>query len=268
MTFRDVLRVQDGRYWSYVCRDPSCCPADGVPVGTSAHPAAQAMAAAGAEVLPGREALAATLAAVTGPDAEVMARATRRALRGAARLAETEGPRALDRLGLPAAQAAVAAYRNGRPVSRSRHAWLSVVLTRLPVRDDAWARMDPAHRDAHIQLWTDLVRHAQPGYVAAPASLLAFTAWQSGNGALANIALDRALADTPGYSMAELIRQALDVGLAALGGPAADDSRGRRCRLRRPPRRLAISSARGRVQPVPARPFRQLPMLKGVLEVQ
>ena len=73
--------------------------------------------------------------------------------------------------------------------------------------------MDPAHRDAHRRLWTDLVRRAQPGYAAAPASLLAFTAWQSGDGALANIALDRALADTPGYSMALLLQEALDAGM-------------------------------------------------------
>jgi Domain of unknown function (DUF4192) len=44
--------------------------------------------------------------------------------------------------------------------------------------------------------------------VAAPASLLAFTAWQCGDGALASIALDRALADIPGYSMALLLRDA------------------------------------------------------------
>ena len=73
--------------------------------------------------------------------------------------------------------------------------------------------MDPAHRDAHRRRWTDLVRRAQPGYAAAPASLLAFTAWQSGDGALANIALDRALADTPGYSMALLLQEALDAGM-------------------------------------------------------
>jgi hypothetical protein len=48
--------------------------------------------------------------------------------------------------------------------------------------------------------------------VAAPASLLAFVAWQCGDGALANIALDRALADHPGYSMARLLRQVLDSG--------------------------------------------------------
>src|SRR5207302_9893872 len=92
------------------------------------------------------------------------------------------------------------------------HAWLARVLTRLRVRDDAWARMDPAHHDAHRRLWADLIRRAQPGYAAAPACLLAVTAWQAGEGALANIALDRALADTPGYSMALLLRDLLDAG--------------------------------------------------------
>jgi Domain of unknown function (DUF4192) len=48
--------------------------------------------------------------------------------------------------------------------------------------------------------------------VSPPASLLAFCAWQNGDGALANVALDRALADNPRYSMAQLLRQALDAG--------------------------------------------------------
>ena len=82
----------------------------------------------------------------------------------------------------------------------------------LRVRDDAWARMDPAHQDAHRRLWTDVIRRAQPGYVAAPASLLAFVVWQAGDGALANVALDRALADEPGYSMAQLLRQVITAG--------------------------------------------------------
>jgi hypothetical protein len=72
--------------------------------------------------------------------------------------------------------------------------------------------MDPEHADAHRRLWTDVTRRAQPGYVAAPASLLAFVAWQSGDGALANVALDRALADEPQYSMALLLRQVITAG--------------------------------------------------------
>jgi hypothetical protein len=37
-------------------------------------------------------------------------------------------------------------------------------------------------------------------------------AWQSGNGALANVALDRALAEDANYSMAVLLRQVIDSG--------------------------------------------------------
>jgi hypothetical protein len=62
-----------------------------------------------------------------------------------------------------------------------------------------------AHREAHQRLWADVTRLARPGYVAAPASLLAFTAWQAGDGAVASIAADRALTDTPGYVMAGIV---------------------------------------------------------------
>ena len=44
------------------------------------------------------------------------------------------------------------------------------------------------------------------------ASLLAYAAWLDGRGALANVALDRALAEDPAYSMALLLRDALDHG--------------------------------------------------------
>ena len=121
--------------------------------------------------------------------------------------------RALHGPGLLAVNEAITRYRDGQGLgSRSSTAWLALVLEDLPVRDDAWARMDPEYNAAHLRLWADVTRLAQPGYVAAPAALLAFTAWQSGSGALANIALDRALADQPDYSMARLLRQAVDCG--------------------------------------------------------
>ena len=43
---RDVLRVEDGRYWSYACGDEACCPAAGTPFDPAASSAAAAMAAA------------------------------------------------------------------------------------------------------------------------------------------------------------------------------------------------------------------------------
>jgi Domain of unknown function (DUF4192) len=210
---RDVLRVEDGRYWSYLCTNPSCCPADGVVFDPGSHPVAKALAVSGRPVLPGRDALAATIAPFTGAAAEAAQQATDQAERAARRLIASGGPKAVEQAGLTAVRAAIAVYDDGGSLTPAiGFAWLALVLTRLRVRDDAWARMDLEHHDAHRRLWTDVVRRAQPGYAAAPTSLLALTAWQGGDGALANIALDRALADTPGYSMALLLRSALDAG--------------------------------------------------------
>jgi Domain of unknown function (DUF4192) len=223
MDLREVLRVQDGRYWSYTCGDEECCPAEGVPFdAAAADPAeAEALAAVGDAVLASRAALAARVAPLGGIAAESMRQATRRAelhiarllarVRKSARLGAARHMIAAE--GLAAVGTMIARYRDGgRFASDDEIARITVALRDLRVRDDAWARMDPAHADAHLRLWIDVVRRAQSRYVAAPAALLAFVAWQSGEGALANVALDRALADDPRYSMATLLRQAITAG--------------------------------------------------------
>ena len=216
---RDLLRVEDGRYWSYVCQDPGCCPPDGVPFDGLAHPAAAALDAAGLTARPDRASLACTLAPLAGPAAESMMQATERALRRAEGLIataprDTDATRPVIDAGRAAVREAIGTYRGGGQITDDDQlAWLAVTLADLRVRDDAWARMDPRHRAAHQRLWTDVARRATEPYVPAPASLLAFTAWQSGEGALANIAIERALAADPGYSMAHLLGQAVDAGL-------------------------------------------------------
>jgi len=106
-----------------------------------------------------------------------MRQATRRAERTAARLIARDGPGALDDPGLAAGQDAIRTYRDdGSLRPDARYAWLALALIRLPIRDDAWARTDPVHRHEHLRLWTDIVRRAQPGYVAAPASLCCLVA--------------------------------------------------------------------------------------------
>ena len=216
----ELLRAENQRYWSYLCTNPGCCPAEGTPYPAD-DPAAGALAAAGRPVLASREELAATLAPVTGADAELMRQSTRRAEEHAVRLIDRTmrtGRRGAARrliavTGVDAVAEAIAASQRGETVPAGpAAAWLTVVLQDLRVRDDAWCRMEPEHRTEHLRLWTGLTRLAQPGYVAAPASLLAFVAWQSGNGALANVALDRALSDNPRYTMAQLLRQAIDSG--------------------------------------------------------
>jgi Domain of unknown function (DUF4192) len=218
---RDVLRVEDRRYWSYRCADETCCPVAGTPFDPGAHSAAAAMASAGNGVLADRAAVAARVAPLGGIAAQSMRQATRRAeqhasqllakVRKSARIGAVRQMIAVE--GLNAVGAMIATYRaGGKYTTDYQIAWITVALRDLRVRDDAWARMDPAYLDAHRRLWIDMTRRAQPGYVAAPAALLAFVAWQSGDGALANVALDRALADEPRYSMALLLRQVISAG--------------------------------------------------------
>jgi hypothetical protein len=181
-----------------------------------------------------------------------MDRATRRAQRRAVDLlAQAAGQWPGDRArllveeGRRAVIEAVRTYRSGGRVSEDDPvAWLSVVLAQLPVRDDAWARMDPEHQEAHLRLWSDVVRRACSRYVPAPASLLAFTAWQAGDGALANIAIDRALAADPAYSMALLLRDIMDAGVP----PSA-------ARMPMTPDQVAASYARIDDDPAPERPL-------------
>jgi hypothetical protein len=259
---REMLRAEDGRYWSYLCSEPGCCPPEGVPFDLSSHPVAAAMTVAGLPAYPDRAALERTLAPVTGRAAVLARAATRRACdRAAALLApatqpapappgraplagpwsgcqgpgdgggpndpagrgdpsgpgdsggQDDGLRRVAAEGKRAVREAIAAYRAGGTVTEDHLAWLAVTLTDLRVRDDAWARMEPGYREAHLRLWTDLVRRAEPALVPAPAALLAFVAWQSGNGTLAGIALDRALAADPGYSLALLLRDILTAGI-------------------------------------------------------
>jgi hypothetical protein len=215
----DMLRVENGRYWSYACQDPRCCPPEGVPFDPQAHPAAQTLASAGNAALSDRAELAAGIAPLGGLGAESMRQAVRRAERHISDLLAPAGGRRAAGIqqmvaeGLRVVGEAITLYRGGGQLtSDDQIARLAVFVDDLRVRDDAWARMEPAHTKAHLRLWTDVVRRAPARYVPAPASLLAFTAWQSGNGALANVAAQRALAADPEYSMALLLLEAISAG--------------------------------------------------------
>jgi uncharacterized protein DUF4192 len=99
------------------------------------------------------------------------------------------------------------------PLSPWCAARLLTGLADVGARDRCCQWTSGEHGSAAASLWTELVRLSPPSYAAAPATLLAYVAWQQGFGALANIAVQRALADNPDYSLARLIDQALADGL-------------------------------------------------------
>jgi len=122
-------------------------------------------------------------------------------------------------------------HRAGRAPTDDEVAWLSVLLTHVPVRDHAWEHIDDDER--HVAFWSDVVRRVEPVLAAAPAGLLAFAAWRAGHGALAAAAVDRALAADPRYPMALLMEEVLDQCVA----PSSWQRRPRRNRRDRRGRR-------------------------------
>ncbi|MFC0860678.1 DUF4192 domain-containing protein [Sphaerimonospora cavernae] len=206
----EALRADEGRYWSYACVDTACCPAEGTPYDPAFSRVAAEAVMHGLVALPDRGSLRRSLEPSGGPAMREVAGRVATELR--ARLAGTGVPTdgfaarfVAD--GLARVRAAIERYTSGGRLDDDEAARLGFDLTVIRIRDEAWALLDD--RDSHIALWRDLTRRLEPRYVAPSASLLAAAAWREGDCALASMAVDRALAADPGYSMAILLRQAL-----------------------------------------------------------
>jgi hypothetical protein len=210
----DAIRVTDGKFWSLFCDDLRCCPSPCPPPDSAV---AAAATFAGQVALPDRAALIGQIAPVTGAERAAMAAATARAQ---ARVADLLGDdpegggfaRTLRRAGRAAVRNAERRHRSGRLLTDDEVAWLGVTLVDLTVRDYAWERT--GLQDWRISLWTDLLRRVEPGYVPAPAGLLSFAAWRQGLGALARVAVDRALAHDPAYLMVQQLEELLNLGVS------------------------------------------------------
>jgi hypothetical protein len=197
---QERLRVEANRWWNLTCDDPTCC-----------QP--------GAPMSPSREVTAALLVAAGSPAGSRRDRAA--ALHPGPDQLLDQVRAALD--ALPSLEAAdlYATVRQARTVRQERRAVLDAgdaavllhAVRDLAVRDACcgW------HDVGALNLWLDLLPTAPTGWAAPAATLLAVTAYQRGDGALAVLALDRATADDPAYTLARLVDQ-----LMACGIPPAD----------------------------------------------
>lgn len=81
-----------------------------------------------------------------------------------------------------------------------------VRLKDLQVRDFALGNMN-SDSDLYLDAWKWLLKKAPKGFIAAPATLFAVASYERGDGAMANLALEKAESDQPNYSMVNLLRQ-------------------------------------------------------------
>jgi hypothetical protein len=218
----DRLRAQDGRFWSYLCRNPLCCPPEGTPYDVGASPVAAEAVFAGMAVAPDRETVVRGFDPPTGLALEAAERASGRARDRLAGFFASGGDTAKAcAAGASAIDEAIKRYATREQLDDDDLAWLGILLTLIPVRDLAWECIDAGGRSnavLHRRLLTDLVCRGDPALAAPPAMLLAYLLWRLGDGVRARVAVDRSLAADPGYSAAKLMAEVLDRALPPWAG--------------------------------------------------
>ncbi|MFN2560317.1 MAG: DUF4192 domain-containing protein [Jatrophihabitans sp.] len=209
----EVLVVSAGRWWSVLC-EPGCCPPEGRALPS--EPSAFAVAATfdGVVAMPDR----AALASVLDPVGTVERVALLPLLAAAERVADTAAANGQgERLERSVKRALFAAARaSGAPgwagPEEATVARFGAALATAEVRNRVWMAVDDGRLDGR-PLWRDLGRRLPPPYDAAPLFLFGWAAWRSGDGTLAGIAAERAVASDPDCSVADLLLAALSHGL-------------------------------------------------------
>lgn len=200
----EAVHVADGRWTSYLCSG-TCCPPDGTPLPEAPSLVAAEHVLEGRGVLGSRADLVRALAAPTdpvpvGPWLDEDRRRARAQGAGAARAGAVEDVRAvLRRVG------------DGAPVEAVEAARVAAALHDVVVRDEV-ATWTLERAEALQSLAESVVRQVGPPHDAPACTLLAWVACSRGDGARANVALDRALTTDPAYALALLLREALDGG--------------------------------------------------------
>jgi uncharacterized protein DUF4192 len=214
----EALLVARGRWRSYLCDDEQCCPPNGIALAGDSSVAAATATYAGLVALPDRGDVTALLdpfaieqrealeplivhyensatAAILDGRSQSYQRSLKRALFAAARDA--------DRALFPGQSGSVP----DEDVCR-----FAVALVDTPIRDAVWLATERRQLDGRA-LWREIARRAPQPYDAAPLFLFGWVCWRDGNGVLAALAAERALASDPGYRAADLLLGAVRHGL-------------------------------------------------------
>jgi hypothetical protein len=233
---RDALLVRAGHWWSYRCPRPCCAPEAGTPLPDGVTALEVASVATGVVVERDRSELARRITGPAGPARSAMAVACAEvAVECSVRVLEVGFDEVAEE-SWSAITAAAARCRPGAPRQALTDEDVARVVWGLrdrDVRDRALGLATGTEAPAAEILWTECTRRAPVPLDVAPATLLAVSAWLRGDGAMANVALARALAGEPTYALARLLSQALagcvrPADLRALIGVAQDRPRRRR----------------------------------------
>ncbi|MFI6877143.1 DUF4192 domain-containing protein [Streptomyces sp. NPDC050400] len=230
----EALCLSDGRYWSYCCPRPGCCPPEGNAISTGGTSVMAATAAyAGIQVRGPVAQLKARLAPLETALVTEQTRALDAAAMSLVPRIFAGTPREeveLETLDLarlimsrlaaaPSVDAPLDAdLRDDELLAHDEAAALILGLQDRLTRDRAAEWMEGEDAPAALRLWRGLARRCVGPYgehAAAPLTLAGWVAWSLGDTVEADLALEMALAADPQYVFARLLNDARAEGIDA-----------------------------------------------------
>ncbi|WP_431680810.1 DUF4192 family protein [Kitasatospora sp. KL5] len=216
---KESLCVSGGRWWSFLCTRPGCCDPSGTPIRPAHLPSPIATAATFAGLAPrgSRRSIVAGLAPVGPPVADVQRQEIERAGPGFLQELAVGRAHTVDRTGALLAEV-VAEFRDGaREIDPERTARLLLGLQDKLGRDRGAEFAEPDELATAQRVWRFLVQRCVSPFehlAPPPLTLLAWTAWLAGDTATARIMLSRALEVDARYTLAQLLYESINGGLA------------------------------------------------------
>ena len=216
----DEIGCAGDRWRSLPCDDTTCCPPAGRPIDPGQVMAVAAEAVGlGLVAAPDRDALQAVF---TGPglaDPDLVRRELASAERRVAAGVDPDRVRRRRNLDAAALYDTAREYAAGRmdPLTARTVARFGLLL-RCDVRDELWLDVDDGTLDAAALMQTLFTGLPAP-YDAAPLLLFGWQKWRAGNGVLAVMAAERALASDSGYAAAALLRSTVQHGVSPITAP-------------------------------------------------
>ena len=210
----DVLLVSAGRWWSLRCDRPECCPPEGTELPDSPSPFTVAAAFDGVVALPDRAALAAQLDPLPPPEPDALAAAIESAEHAAVQATLDAHARRWER-SIKRAIFAAARTSGGLRWAGADEADVprfGAALGVDSVRDAVWIAVDDGRLDGRA-LWRDLARRLPSPYDVPALFLFGWASWRAGDGAMAGVAAERAVASDPNYTHADLLLATVAHGL-------------------------------------------------------
>lgn len=204
MKLRESLVVSNQRWRSLLCNDEECCPTEGSPLPDIHQSRIAVEQVALGKPLPfeNMDELVASLAPLP-EDRELL-----KFISQIPTIDYESDPRPLQREGAEAVIDFMADFQaEGLCRDKKLIALVLVRLLDLQVRDFALGSVTEETMNHYFNAWRWLMRIAPEGHVAPVATLFAAVAYERGDGALAQRALDRVETDDPNYAMLTLFRK-------------------------------------------------------------